>query len=981
MKVSTAEPFQIIYSLLQHEYLGYLFESFAVQLDQNGKLTLKHQNISSKNASEFASGLDKNDYKLIKLIDDIQQDAIIKKFYNKKVTPNEFFFKIFDKEKGDALVQEAIVNYIENRKAEILQLLPGKMIFEMGSDGEPTWKQIYITPEKASILFHFMRNEDNTHYFPTIKYQGQKVEFQYKSAIIICNSPAWLLVGDKIYHFNKEIDGNKLRPFLNKKFIIIPKKMEETYYEKFVSQIVSSFDVHAKGFTINSERYDPSPVLTFTEMAGSNVAAMNIFAKNEEDDVMTMEEDGKIVFSLSFQYGNFLFNPENDAPSFVKMEKTSDSYIFHKVKRNQPWERSIVRYLKEIGIDLKHGKAVMDKGKAFSWMKQNIEQLEEKGFVLKQNNKDNKKYFVGESSINLEVKENNDWFDIFAIVRFGEYEIPFLKLRNLILKKKREFTLPNGEIAVIPEEWFTQYTELFAFVEEQNENDSRLMLKKHHLALVQELQSGNLAKVTISRKLERLKEFEEIEDCPLPSGFKGELRPYQKAGYNWMNFLNKYNFGGCLADDMGLGKTVQTLALLQSEKEKNSPNASLLIMPTSLIYNWLMEAKKFTPTLKIFNYTGTNREKNVEQFEGYDLVLTSYGTTRIDIDYLKNYYFNYIILDESQAIKNPESNIARAVRELKSKNKILLTGTPIENSTMDLWSQMTFINPGLLGTQSFFRNEFLYPIEKKNDDVKTKRLYSIIKPFILRRHKAQVATELPEKIENIQYCKMSPSQEQEYEKVKSNYRNMILESIDEKGVSSSQLLLLQGLTKLRQIANHPKMVIENYEGDSGKMEDVVHMLQNALSNNHKILVFSQFVKHLSIIREYLDKENISYAYLDGATKDRQYQVDRFQNNEDIKIFLISLKAGGLGLNLTAADYVFILDPWWNPAVEAQAVDRAYRIGQKNTVFTYKFITTNTVEEKILNLQKNKQKLATELITTEESFVKNLSREDIQSIFE
>lgn len=980
MKVSTAEPFQIIYSLLQHEYLGYLFEAFVVQLDANGKLTLKHQNISSKNAEEFSAGLDKNDFKLIKLIDDIQQDTIIKKFYNKKILSNEFFFKIYNKEKGDSLIQEAISNYIEQKKSEILLLLENKMIFEMGNDGEPTWKQIYITPQKASILFHFMRNEDNTHYFPTIKYNGEKIDFQYKSAIIICNSPAWLLVGDKIYHFTKDIDGNKLKPFLNKKFIIIPKKMEETYYEKFVTSLVAAFDVHAKGFTINTEKYAPAPVLTFTEMATANAPAMKIFA-GEEEGVATMESEGKIVFSLAFQYGSFLFNPETNAPSYVKMEKTDTSYIFHKVQRHNEWEKTIILGLQELGIELKHGKAVMDKGQAFSWIKQYRDLLQQKDFILKQNNKDDKKYFVGESSINLEVKENNDWFDIFAVVRFGEYEIPFLKLRNLILRKKKEFVLPNGEIAVIPEEWFHQYTELFAFVEEGAENSSELKLKKHHLALVQELQTGNLATVTISKKLERLKEFEEIEEYDLPKAFKGELRPYQKAGYNWMIFLNKYNFGGCLADDMGLGKTVQTLAMLQYQKEQGATSANLLIMPTSLIYNWQMEAKKFAPKLKIFNYTGTHREKNVEQFEGYDIVLTSYGTTRIDIDLLKKYYFNYIILDESQAIKNPDSNIARSVVELKSKHKLILTGTPIENSTMDLWSQMSFLNPGLLGTQSFFRSEFLLPIEKKNDEVKTKRLYSFIKPFILRRHKAQVATELPEKIENVQYCKMTEAQEHEYEKVKSNYRNMILESIEEKGVSSSQLLLLQGLTKLRQIANHPKMVLPDYEGDSGKLEDAVHMLQSALKNDHKILVFSQFVKHLSIFREYLDKEKIAYAYLDGTTKDRQAQVELFQNNTDIKIFLISLKAGGLGLNLTAADYVFILDPWWNPAVEAQAVDRAYRIGQKNTVFTYKFITTNTVEEKILNLQKNKRKLANDLITTEESFVKNLSKEDIQSIFE
>lgn len=448
-----------------------------------------------------------------------------------------------------------------------------------------------------------------------------------------------------------------------------------------------------------------------------------------------------------------------------------------------------------------------------------------------------------------------------------------------------------------------------------------------------------------------------------------------------MQFLNKYNLGGCLADDMGLGKTVQTLAFLQQQKELGAASASLLILPTSLIYNWEMEAKKFAPKLKTFNYTGIHREKNVEQFANYDLVITSYGTARRDIEQLKNYYFHYAILDESQAIKNPDSNIARAVKELKCKHRLILTGTPIENSTMDLWSQMNFVNPGLLGTESFFRREFLTPIEKKHDEVKTKRLYSLIKPFILRRHKSQVATELPAKVENVHYCQMSKEQEEEYDRVKSQYRNQLLESIESNGVNGSQILLLQGLTKLRQIANHPKMVDENYEQGSGKMEDILHMMHSALGESHKILIFSQFVKHLTIFRDYLDKENIKYAYLDGSTKDRQGQVEDFQQSENIRIFLISLKAGGVGLNLTSADYVFILDPWWNPAIEQQAIDRAYRIGQKNKVFTYKFITKNTVEEKILNMQRGKQKLANDLITTEESFVKNLSKEDITSIFD
>jgi SNF2 family DNA or RNA helicase len=394
-----------------------------------------------------------------------------------------------------------------------------------------------------------------------------------------------------------------------------------------------------------------------------------------------------------------------------------------------------------------------------------------------------------------------------------------------------------------------------------------------------------------------------------------------------------------------------------------------------------VEAQKFTPGLKLFTYTGTHREKDLAQFEGYDVVLTSYGIVRIDIELLKQYCFEYIILDESQAIKNPTSNIAKAMRQLNAKHRLILTGTPVENSTLDLWSQMSFINPGLLGSEKFFRNEFQIPIEKKNDEDKTKRLFAIIKPFILRRHKAQVATELPQKVEQIQYCRMAPEQEDAYEEAKSYFRNKVLEKMTDHSTPQSQLILLQGLTKLRQLANHPKMVDPTYEGGSGKLEDVSHRLETAVGEKHKILVFSQFVKHLALVKECVEDKKLPYAYLDGSTRNRRSQVDLFQREQEVQIFLISLKAGGLGLNLTAADYVFILDPWWNPAIEAQAVDRAHRIGQQQTVFNYKFISRNTVEEKILALQRNKKRLADELITTEEGFVKALTREDVLALLE
>ncbi|MEQ9423524.1 MAG: SNF2-related protein [Cyclobacteriaceae bacterium] len=972
MKVSPNQPFQLIYSLYNHEYLGYLIESYVVQLDDQDRLTYTHQNISTKNAPEFSTGLDENDYEMIKLTDSMAQEVIINHFSKKKMKPADFFLKVYDKENGNKPLQDEIRSYLERRRSKIMSLISGKMLFEMGRDGEPAWKQIHIQDEPASILFHFRKNEENTHYFPTIKHNDQKLEFQYKGSYIICSKPGWLVVDDKVYHFKKSVDGNKLRPFLNKKFIAVPKSMEDEYYRKFIAPLIESFDVFAKGFDIVTDRFDPKPSITITEIA-SLQKNLDLFNENKEDQ----ENASNVLLELNFNYGDFKFKADQLNPISVEVEKNDDHYTFHRVKKNLDFEKEVVNEMRATGLPIKSSRITLSAPQAFQWIKDNSELIADFGIKIKQSNTNKKRYFLGRSELSLEVNESIDWFDINAIVRFGDFEIPFKTLRQYILAKKTEIPLPNGEVAVIPEAWFTEYSELFAFMEDDPKGD--FALKKHHIALVKDLENNNLAKVTLDRKLNRLREFEEIEDYPIPSGFKGTLRPYQKAGFNWLQFLNKYNFGGCLADDMGLGKTVQTLAMLQGQKENSPELTSLLVMPTSLIYNWEMEAKRFTPKLKVLVYAGTNRVKDVSLFQKYDVVLTSYGIVRLDIDLLCKFYFNYIILDESQAIKNPESIISKSVRKLKSKSRLILTGTPIENSTLDLWSQMSFINPGLLGNQRFFKDQFLFPIEKKQDEQKSTRLHSIIKPFILRRDKTQVAKDLPEKVENIKYVTMTAMQEEMYEETKSLFRNKIMEEIEAKGVNKSQMVLLQGLTKLRQIANHPLLVDPEYAGDSGKLNDVTHMIHSALVKGHKMLIFSQFVKHLKIISDYLFQNKLQFAYLDGSTKDRQEQVERFQSQSDLQIFLISLKAGGLGLNLTKADYVFLLDPWWNPAVEAQAIDRAHRIGQENKVFTYKFITKNTVEEKILQLQEKKLRLVSDLINVEEGIMKNLTKDDVHNL--
>lgn len=963
LRVDSSKPCQIIYAIARHEYLSYVIEPHIVQLNPNGEFSLTHQRLFPNTAKEFAHYLDETDFKLIRILEEMEQGNVIKRFYKKPIRPFEFFTKIFNDQLFDTIRPK-----IEKRMAEALALLQDKKLYQMSKEGYPGERELHIATEAATVLFHFRRDDTEIRYFPTIKYQGLRIEFMFKNAEIICNHPAWMLLDDTLYYFEKEIEGKKLQPFLNKRYIAIPKSAERSYFEKFVAPLIEKHHVYAEGFTINTEKYDARPVLRPIYIQG-----------------------GTSQLQLFFKYAGYLFSYGDERHVSVRMEMDGDNYTFHRIKRSVQWEKNKFHWLEAHGLktssslfkNLEVGDAQDEAERSFSvfeWINQHFDELTDEGFIIEQpDNVNQKRYVFGNTKIDLEIKEHNDWFDINAVVIFGAYRIPFIQLRNHILNHIKEFILPSGEIAVIPEKWFSQYGNLLHFSEGKHD----IRLRRHHIGLVDDLAKGEMASVVISRKLQKLSTFEEMEDMAMPLHFAGHLRPYQKAGYNWFHFLKNYHFGGCLADDMGLGKTIQTLALIQKNKEnieaEGGKTTSLAIMPTSLIYNWLNEAKKFAPQLKLMVHTGTFRYKSPEVFANYDLVVTTYGITRIDVDILGSYFFDYIILDESQNIKNASSKSFQAVRQLKSRHKLILSGTPVENSVNDLWTQMSFINPGLLGSQQFFQNEFVTPVEKKKDEDKARKLQALIKPFVLRRTKEQVATELPPKIENLFYCKMSEEQSSVYEEVKSEYRNELLRALEDGTFAKKQIQVLQGLIKLRQIANHPLMIDEDYEGDSGKFENVVYTLKNVLDGGHKVLIFSQFVRQLNIYRQYLNEENIPYAYLDGATQNRGDVVKQFQEDPKTRVFLISIKAGGVGLNLTEADYVFILDPWWNPAVEQQAIDRTHRIGQTKNVFIYKFITKDSVEEKILALQQRKLSVAQALITTEESFVKSLSVEDIKEI--
>lgn len=963
LRVNSAVPCKIVYALCKHEYLGYLIEPHIVQLNPQGDFSLTYQRLFTHTAKEFAKHLTEEDFKLIKILDETEQDVIIKKYHKKVIRPVEFFSKFYDQKFYDSVRPK-----IEKKTNEVLEILKTKDgLYLMDKDGWPAERKIELATEAATILFHFRRNETETRYFPTIKYQALRIDFMFKDAQVICNEPAWLLLNDVLYFFEQDLEGKKLVPFLQKRYITIPKATEETYFEKFVAPLIERYHVYAEGFEIKTERHEPKAVIKVIYVDG-----------------------GISQIQLYFKYGNYTFAMGNDQKVTVRLTKDEDEYTFNRIKRNIDWEKQQFSFLTKLGLKkisalfyhLELPRLTENENASYaiiSWVNENIEILEAQGYEIEQTST-SKRFVLGSNKIDFEITQDNDWFDINAIVYFGIHPIPFMALKQHILHKKREFVLPDGDIAIIPEKWFTQYSSLFSLAD----GGSGLKLKKFHIGVINDLAEDSLTNVTLDRKLQKLNDFEQIDDYPMPAHFKGELRHYQKAGYNWFSFLREYNFGGCLADDMGLGKTIQTLAMLQQLKEedqqKGTHSTSLIVMPTSLIHNWLNEAKKFTPKLKIHAHTGTYRNKEVSAFEQYDVVITTYGITRVDVEVLKGFYFNYIILDESQNIKNPSSKAFKSVRALKSRYKLVLSGTPIENSVSDLWTQLTFLNPGLLGTQTFFNEEYVQAIEKRKDEDKAKKLQAIIKPFVLRRTKEQVAAELPPKTEHIFYCDMSEDQAAYYEKTKSAYRNDLLSEMEGGGSGGKkQIQILQGLTALRQLANHPLMIDEDYDSDSGKFENVMHTLDNVLKGGHKVLIFSQFVKHLDIFRKQLTKDEINYAYLDGSTKNRAEVVSDFQQNEEVRVFLISIKAGGVGLNLTQADYVFILDPWWNPAVEQQAIDRTHRIGQEKKVFIYKFIAKDTVEEKILALQRRKKSLANSLITTEESFFKSLSKDDIKEL--
>ncbi|NJN26529.1 MAG: DEAD/DEAH box helicase [Cyclobacteriaceae bacterium] len=606
------------------------------------------------------------------------------------------------------------------------------------------------------------------------------------------------------------------------------------------------------------------------------------------------------------------------------------------------------------------------------WFFSAFERLDKDGVeVLGFNELKNFKFSTQRARITSQISSGQDWFDVNVVVSFGKEKVSLADVRKSVLRNDKYIRLSDGSLGILPEEWLPKFSRIFRQGELKNE---KITISSRKFMIIDELLEDidDLGLIKeLNAKKRKLEEFTELKSTKVPRQIKAELRSYQKEGLNWLNFLDEFGWGGILADDMGLGKTLQILTFLAQKKTKN---ASLIVVPTTLMFNWENEIAKFCPSLKVHFHYGQNRNKDHEGFDDVHLVITTYGLVINDIEWLKAYPFHYVILDESQAIKNPQSLRFKAVGLLQAKTRITMTGTPIENNTFDLYAQMHFANPGLLGNAKAFKDNFSTPIDKDGDKERAEELRKMIKPFMIRRTKEQVATELPPKTEEILYCHMEKAQQSVYDAFKHKYRDLLLGKIDEDGLEKSKIYVLEGLMKLRQICDSPKLLPgdEEYGSESVKIVELLRNIEEK-TGNHKIVVFSQFVGMLALIKAELDKDKVNYEYLDGKSspKQRRDSVDRFQSTENCRVFLISLKAGGTGLNLTAADYVFIVDPWWNPAVESQAIDRCYRIGQDKKVFAYRMICKGTIEEKIVSYQHKKKAVADDIIQAEESFVKKL----------
>ncbi len=652
----------------------------------------------------------------------------------------------------------------------------------------------------------------------------------------------------------------------------------------------------------------------------------------------------------------------------------------------QPVEEALLKQrLLQVGVEEVEAGFILPGESLFDAL-ETLEPLMEAGWRVR--GRDKRVLAKGECAQVRITSSGVDWFDLEGDVSFDDVIIPLPKVVRAWLRGETSITLDDGRVGVLPRGWLDQYGSrlgLGVSTKVKAKEDGSLHFHNAHALILDELiEQADVSRVgtDFSDFRRRLKSFEGVCAPSVPQTLCGALRPYQCESLGWFDFLASFGFGGVLADDMGLGKTLSVLAwiALLCERNVDSPGPVLVVAPTSLVFHWQQEAERFCPSLRVLPYVGQKRLPLLDLIPSHDLIVTTYGVMRRDIMPLKDIMWRLVVLDESQAIKNPDAQTTKAARLLQAEQRICMTGTPLENKLDELWSQLNFLNPNVLGSRKDFDERFTKPVADGHEQAKSV-LQALVKPFILRRTKKDVADDLPEKQESVLVCEPTPAQAKIYAKLRNHYRSEILSAIEADGLGRSKIKVIEGLLRLRQVACHPALVGEPKAG-SGKLESMIERLSEVVSEGHKALVFSQFTKFLALIQERLNAIGIDPISLTGSTPlaKRKEHVETFQSPGGPPVFLISLKAGGVGLNLTAADYVFIMDPWWNPAAEAQAMDRAHRIGQTKTVFAYKLICKDTIDEQVLKLQDSKKDLARIIEHGTTSTIASLSRADLEALF-
>jgi SNF2-related domain/Helicase conserved C-terminal domain len=816
---------------------------------------------------------------------------------------------------------------------------------------------VNLSPDPVSPYFKVSINKNNIEVRALTRITGQSVDLTQNK----CNSQVILFFNNCLYLWDKPEDIAVISKFNDGRMTIFKADWPEQL-RNFIIPLQKEYHVEFENDLIREVK-----------------------SGDPERKILLQEKGDYMLFQPVFSYKGFettsigkdqLVVPDGDKVLLIQRNKEKESAFINQL---QSLHSQFIHPQGSSGLALR-GADVLKNNWFFLFMDAMQEmKVSVHGFEALKNFRFN----TSRPQTKIHISSSTDWFDARVDIIFGDQKVTIADVKKALANKQQFVPLNDGSLGVLPDEWVKRYALLFRVGEGKS---NELRLSRYHLSVIDELYENRNEEeliIHLEKKYEQLKEFKKIREIDPPAHLAHILRPYQVHGFHWLNYLHEVNWGGILADDMGLGKTIQALSFLHHYKTHYGHLRALVVCPTTLIFNWENEIKKFSPELTYRIHHGGERLRNKEALNNFEVIITTYGTLRSDIKLLMDMPLDYVVLDESQAIKNPASKVTKAACLLRARHRLCMSGTPLQNNTFDIFAQMNFLNPGMLGSIEFFRQEFAIPIDKFGEPDRKDHLRKLLYPFILRRTKEQVARDLPEKTETILFCEMEEEQRKVYDAYRNDYRDKILGTIESQGIQKSQLTILQGLMKLRQICDSPAILneTEKYPNHSIKLDELAREISENIGN-HKALVFSQFLGMLALIREKLIELDIPYAYFDGSTTatDREKAIREFQDNDSCRVFLISLKAGGVGLNLTAADYVYIVDPWWNPAVEQQAIDRTHRIGQTKNIFAYRMICKDSIEDKILQLQDRKRLLAKDLIADDDGFVKSLSREDVEYLF-